>query len=178
MPYCLTAINGNIAVSGSGPFTVNFLGALANSSQPQLVLVSNSLTGTSTSVSIASTNNTGSIAAFANYKTSLASAGSTDNVRITASETLAANLDVNGLLIVNNATVNPTVTENNGTSNFTLTIGSGALVVTSNNAANDVATITGELSISVPPKGSSSPTPTRPIRPASPSIAPSPGPTA
>ena len=140
----LSAINGNIAVSGSGPFTVNFLGSLANSAQAQIAVVSTAnLLGTSPTVTTALTNNTGSIAAFANYKTSLASAGSTDNVRITASETLTANLGVNGLLIVNNATVSPTITENNGTSNFTLTISSGALVVTNNNAAADIATISG-----------------------------------
>ncbi len=140
----LTAINGNIAVSGSGPFTVNFLGALANSAQSPIAVVSTAnLQGTSPTITTAITNNTGSIAAFANYKSSLASAGSTDNVRITAGETLVGNLNVNALLIVNTAAVGPTVQELNGTSNYTLTIGSGTVVVTNNNAAADTATISG-----------------------------------
>jgi fibronectin-binding autotransporter adhesin len=63
------------------------------------------------------------VAAYANYKTSLAAAGPNDNVKLLNSETLTGNKTVNSLLIVNGTTV--------GQAGYTLTVGSGGLLATS-----------------------------------------------
>src|SRR5207302_73651 len=70
-----------------------------------------------------------SVAAFTNYKTSLAAAGPTDTVRLTAGETLTTNKVVNAILFAGTTTNNNiTVTQNN----FTLGVTSGAVLAMGN----------------------------------------------
>ncbi len=85
-----------------------------------------------------------SIAAFTNYKSSLAAAGPTDTVRLTASETLASNKVVNAILFAgtttNNGVGSITINQNTGSNNlFTLGVTSGAIMAMGNNTL----TITG-----------------------------------
>ena len=71
-----------------------------------------------------------SVAAFTNYKTSLATAGPTDTVRLTANETLTTNKVVNAILFAGtSANALITITQNN----FTLGVTSGAILSMGNN---------------------------------------------
>src|SRR5262249_27475442 len=71
-----------------------------------------------------------SVTPFTNYKTSLAAAGPTDTVRLTANETMTANKTVNAVLFAGTtANASITITQNN----FTLAVASGALLAEGNN---------------------------------------------
>lgn len=77
-----------------------------------------------------------SVAAFTNYKSSIAAAGPTDAVRLTANETLAANRVVNAVLFAGtSAGTNPTITQNG----FTLGVAAGAIL----SEGNNVLTVSG-----------------------------------
>ena len=77
-----------------------------------------------------------SIAAFTNYKTSIAAAGPTDIVRLTASETMTANKIVNAILYAGTtAGGGITITQND----FTLSVASGAIL----SMGNKTLTISG-----------------------------------
>ena len=77
-----------------------------------------------------------SVAAFTNYKTSLAAAGPTDTVRLTGNESLTTNKVVNAILFAGtSAGGSITITENN----FTLGVTSGAIM----SMGNQTLTISG-----------------------------------
>ena len=77
-----------------------------------------------------------SVAAFSNYKTTLAAAGPNDIVKLTASETLVSNKTVGAIMAAGTTSgVNATITENN----FTLGVTSGAIM----SMGNQTLTIAG-----------------------------------
>src|SRR5262249_22228699 len=81
-------------------------------------------------VTFTSSGGSNSLVPFTNYKTSLASAGATDTVRLTTSETLVSNKVVNAILFAGtSAGANQTITQNN----FTLGLTAGAILSMGNN---------------------------------------------
>ena len=75
-----------------------------------------------------------SIGVFSNYKTSLAAAGPTDTVRLTANETLNTNKVVNAIFFAGTTTNNSiTITQNTANNVFTLGVTSGAILSMGNN---------------------------------------------